>query len=636
MSSKGFPSTSRGLRSYYRTFLYHNYRNCYYDKFHLLTYFEVNGNQVSGYYCDQKFSYMGSFENVLHSVAMDSIESDRRSHRTGLKEGLSSQDPGVGSVLAGAAAASRLVKVPNVRGGRIGMLQASKHGAFRKEIREAFPNINFNKYQHSSKITGTHTSKKLHKLYQGKASKIEQEITEKGFLNKWAMSVLMNITYDGKGGVLYNTPVSEEHLEYIPLKDASNAYPDIAFNPDGVKMTSKREEATLTKAQIMISERYGIIPLNTYKPAKKGEVIETLGKPDKRGCRCPKDCRYIYCCCTMEFVSFAASGLYDQMAAGQNTSDARTLPTIGGMYHDLVHRLTRSVDGTFEEKEASLNKEVFSIDFSGWEYKFGLFLKLIYFLGIMATLNEVRYPYSLAGAVASVLCPIVVIDGAMAVLAYDLMPSGTLPTLDLNCFGNNFITKSFIQDEIPDLEDAVKILDSKKHGDDLVSRVHRWVQPLQDYYEDVFGMSVAQVENNSFLQRTIDFDNRVCVYPLERLLNKIYHSPGTAEDKRQQVYSYYQLAGGHFEEFRKLRDIVGRPETFASKADGDLLGFYNEAIEDDQAVVLLHEPRDPHDVLLRFAFEDIHNSTPDLMRRRVDLARGRKLFESKYGYLLRK
>jgi hypothetical protein len=602
----------------------------------LLTYFKIDGDKVSGYYCDQKFEYTGAFENVLHSVAMDSVESDRRSHRTGLKEGLSSQDPGVGGVLAGGAATNTLVRVPNVKGGRIGMLQKGKDGAFKRELKRAFPETDFDKYQHSSKITGTATSNKLHKLYQGKASKIEREITQKGFQNKWALSVLMNITYDGKGGILHNTPVPEDKLENIPLKDASCAYPDKAFNPDGVKITSKREEVILTKAQILISERYGIIPLNTYKPAKKGEVLETLGKPDRSGCRSPKDCRYIYCCCTMEFMSFAANGLYDQMAGGQNTSDARTLPTMGGMYHDLIHRLTRSVDGTFEEKEASLDKEVFSIDFSGWEYRFGLFLKLMYFLGIMATLKEVKYPYSLTGAIASVLCPIVVIDGDMAILAFDLMPSGTLPTLDLNCFGNNFITKSFIQDWIQKLEDAVKILDSKKHGDDLVSRLHQWIQQLQDYYEEVFGMKVAQVENNSFLQRMVDFDNRVCVYPWERLLNKIYHSPGSQEDKRQQVYSYYQLAGGHYEEFKKLKGIVGKPEAFASKADGDLLGFYNESVEDDQAVMLLHEPRDPHDVLLKFAFEDIHNSTPDLMRRRVDVAQGKELFRERYGHLLRR
>jgi len=146
-------------------------------------------------------------------------------------------------------------------------------------------------------------------------------------------------------------------------------------------------------------------------------------------------------------------------------------------------------------------------------------------------------------------------------------------------------------------------------------------------------MKVAQVEQNSFLQRKIDFDLRQCVYPLERLLNKIYHSPGNKEDKRQQVYSYYMLAAGHYPEFKKLRDRLGKPQSFACKADGDMLGFYNEALDDDVSVMQSHEPRDPHDVLLRFAFEDIHNSSVELMRRRVDTRKGRELFEQQYGYL---
>jgi len=457
------------FRSYYRTFLYHNYRSCYHDKFHLLTYFEVKGDTVCGFYCNQKFSYKGAFEDVVHSVAMDSIEEDKRSHRVGLKEGLSSVDPGVGKVLAGASAHGRLAEVPNVRGGRIGMLAKEKEGAFKREIKELFPDTDFDKYQHSSEIVGPPTSNKLHKLYQSRASQIEKEIDQKDFCNKWALSVLMQVTYDGKGGVVYNTPIPEDKLDEIQLKDASNAYPDHSFNVDGVKLTSKREEALLTKMQIWISERAGVVPLNTYKPAKKGEVIEKLGKKDKSGLAKTKDCRYIYCCNTMEFVSFAASGLYDQMAGGQGTSDARTLPVIGGMFHDLIHRLTRSVDGSFEEKLNSLGGRVFSIDFSGWEYNFRLFLKLMYFLGIMGTLKEIRYPFSLTGAVASVLVPVVVIDGKMAIIAYDLMPSGTLPTLDLNCFGNNFITKSFIQETDLGAKDVDEVLDSMKHGDDLVS-----------------------------------------------------------------------------------------------------------------------------------------------------------------------
>jgi len=631
----GKPRKHSYYRSYYRTFLYHNYRSCYHYKFHLLTYFHVDGENVTGFYCDQRFCYTGRFEDVVHSVAMDSIESDKRSHRTGLKEGLSSVDPGIGKVLAGASAYGRLVEVPNVRGARIGMLAKEKEGAFRKEIREIFPDVNLEGYQHSSDIVGPCSSNKLHKLYQGGASNIEREITQQDFCNKWALSVLMQVTYDGKGGLVLNHPIPEEKIDEIQLKDASNAYPDQAFNVDGVRITSKREEAVLTKAQIMISERYGIIPLNTYKPAKKAEVIEKMGKKDKSGNAKPKDCRYIYCCNTMEFVSFAASGLYDQMASGQGTSDARTLPVIGGMYHDLIHRLTRSVDGDFATKEASLGGKVFSIDFSGWEYGFGLFLKLMYFLGITATLAEVRYPYSLTGAIASVLIPIVVIDGKMGIVATNLMPSGSLPTLGLNCFGNNFITKSFVQDSNLSLADEAAIQDSMKHGDDLVSRWHNHVEPLQEYYEKRFGMKVAQVELNSFLQREINFEMRQCIYPLERLLNKIYHSPGSQEDKRQQVYSYYMLAAGHYKEFRKLRDRLGKPLSFASKADGDMLGFYNMALDNDLCVMQTHEPTDPHHVLLRFAFEDLHNSSIDLMRRRVDTDKGRELFVEKYGYLMR-
>lgn len=281
------PTTPRQLRSFYRTFLYRNYPNCYHNKFHLLTHFVRKGDKLSGFYCNQRFEYKGDFPVVLHSVALDSMESDRRSHRTGLKESLSSKDPGIGSVLAGAAAANCLVQMPNVRGARTGMLEKTKKGAFRKQLKKTFgpgtpTNCDFDKYQHSSEITGPASSNKLHKLYQGKACKMEKELNYNSLANKWAISVLMNITYDGKGGVLYNTPVPEEELELIPLKDASNAYPDRAFNPDGVKMTSKREEVLLTKAQIMISERFGIVPLNSYKPAKKGEVIEKLGKPDRK------------------------------------------------------------------------------------------------------------------------------------------------------------------------------------------------------------------------------------------------------------------------------------------------------------------------------------------------------------------
>jgi len=445
----------------------------------------------------------------------------------------------------------------------------------------------------------------------------------------------MQVTYDGKGGVLWNEPIPEDKIDEIPLKDASNAYPDRSFNPDGVRITSKREEALLTKAQIMVSERAGIVPLNTYKPAKKGEVIEKLGKKDSSGVAKPKDCRYIYCCNTMEFMTFYASGLYDQMAAGKGTADSRTLPVIGGMYHDLIHRLSRSKPGSFEEKEKSLKGRVFSIDFSGWEYKFGFLPKLFYFLGIMGTLKEVKYPFSLTGAVASVLVPIVVIDGNKAILCYLLMPSGSLPTLDLNCFGNNFITKCFVMDNDLTEEQEAEIQDSMKCGDDLVSRWHDFVDALSKYYQDVFGMEVAQVEHNSFLQRIIDFEKRVCVYPLERLLNKIYHSPGDKEDKRQQVYSYYMLAAGHYEEFGKLKKVLGKPSSFASKADGDLLGFYNQAVEDSASAKVMHEPVDPHHVLVRFAFEDIHNSSRELILRRVDTAAGAKLFKQLHGDLLK-
>lgn len=575
---------------------------------------------------------------VCESLAMDTRDSNtQRERATTLRTGFKSKDPGVFSVLAEASANNRLVRVPGYDFS-ITNLADEPDGAFKKEIREAFPEVDLDSYHLSSKIKGEATVAKLRRLIHSQACEAERRVDEKTFICHWVLSIAQQITYDGKGGVLRTRPLPMESIPFIKLKDSSVGYANPAFNLSRRKIQSKREEAVSVRMQIEISERAGIVPMNVTKAAKKLEVIEKVSKKAKaKGEKDqPKAMRYIYCCNTMEFVSFYASGFYDLMAHGQNTHDARLLPSGPGSYYELVQILSRSLpdDASFKQREDSLGEKVFTCDFRGWEYKLGLYNKTMYFLGAVPTVTEIKYPYSLTGAVASVLCPIVGIEGELAIVAYDALPSGTLPTYDMNSTQNNFMTKDFAN-TVPEGSRA-EILDTIKGGDDLVSRWHSKVDDMLSHYEGKFGMEVAEVGENCFLQRKVDFKNQRMVYPFERALNKIYHSPGSAEDKRQQVYSFYLISGGDFDKYAKLREIVGKPETFFDKADGDLMGFYNGGLDDDMAVIQYHEPVDPNEIKMKFAFETVHNNSKSHMQRRIDVEGGRLLFIRKYRRYMKK
>jgi hypothetical protein len=331
-----------------------------------------------------------------------------------------------------------------------------------------------------------------------------------------------------------------------------------------------------------------------------------------------KNTRYFYISNTVSYGAQMANGLRQQAAEGQTLTDARVLPVVGGFYFSLMMQLTRHLDDStpFTDREDYVRKVgTYNFDVKGWEYSVGPLAKVIYCLGVRSTIGTPLYPYSLAGAFASFICPIVLLHGEFGIVAPNLLPSGDLFTFDCNTAHNRMITIDFAK-TIPESERSI-LFSSVKAGDDSIQLAHKYVAGLKQHYEE-WGMVVAEEGSGHFLQRFVNIDKRSMDPSKERVLNKIYHSEGDMEQKAQQIYSIFQTMGSETSYMRKLMAIVPPPKSFRQMSDGDHLGAYGRALTNDIQLKVFHEPADPNYVRLCWAMEILHNNCPRHMQMIVD------------------
>jgi len=523
-------------------------------------------------------------------------------------------------ILAGAREKGRLVKVEGYNA-TVQNLARAKKSPICKHMDYLFPNVNFCSYMHSSHKSPKASVKKLAGLYNKEASKVESDITIQQFVCLWASSVALHTTWGADGEPLHHTPVPPEKLSHMQYKDSSPGYSDPDF---GKKRTSKREEAVLVEIQIRAAERERIVPLHVLKGAKKNEAIETIGKSVAGAKPEEKNVRYFYISNTCSYGAQMANGLRQQAAEGQTLSDARVMPVVGGFYYSLIMQLTRHLEDAlpFADREEYVRQTgTYNFDVKGWEYSVGPLAKVIYCLGVRATIGNPMYPYSLAGAFASFICPIVLLHGEFGIVAPNLLPSGDLFTFDCNTAHNRMITIDFAK-TLPESERPI-LFSSVKAGDDSIQLAHKHVAGLKQHYEK-WGMQIAEEGSGHFLQRFINIDKRSMDPIKERVLNKIYHSEGDMEKKAQQIYSIFQTMGSDTSYMRKLMGVVPPPRSFAQAADGDHLGVYGRALTDDIQLRVFHEPADPNFVKLCWAMEILHNNTPRHMQMIVDVDKSKE------------